>query len=175
MDELAWWLVAVLALVCVALAAQLWLRRLPPAGHARERAAPPQAAPVEARAGSISVPATVPGAADIEKITKLVAGEQPHAALKHVETLLATIWAGGIAANTAKSRTPRDVLRAGVLCSTCNRLRLNAGALRKACNRLRPNAGAFRGACGGMPSATCRLRRRRRSRDRRRLPPRSRQ
>ena len=28
-------------------------------------------------------------AADIEKITKLVAGEQPHAALKHVETLLA--------------------------------------------------------------------------------------
>ncbi len=61
MDELAWWLVAVLALVCVALAAQLWLRRSPPAGHARERAAPPQAAPVEARAGSISVPATVPG------------------------------------------------------------------------------------------------------------------
>lgn len=61
MLELAWWLVAVLALVCMVLAIQLWLRRAPPANRARERPALGHSLPMDARGSGDPVPSAVPG------------------------------------------------------------------------------------------------------------------
>lgn len=61
MQELAWWLVAVLALVCATLAGLLWRRRRPrdAAAPARSELAPADAR--AARAAAASFPAAVPG------------------------------------------------------------------------------------------------------------------
>lgn len=61
MQELAWWLVAVLALVCAVLAAKLWLRRRPVAGKAPMPSDPGATAAREARVSTAAFPAPVAG------------------------------------------------------------------------------------------------------------------
>ena len=62
MQELAWWLVAVLALVCAALAGLLWLRRRAPDAGAAARSEPAPADAREPRALGLTFPAAVAGA-----------------------------------------------------------------------------------------------------------------
>ena len=62
MQELAWWLVAVLALVCAALAGLLWLRRRAPDAGTAARSEPAQSDAREPRALGLTFPAALAGA-----------------------------------------------------------------------------------------------------------------